>query len=308
MSETKTIQYIAPQKTRKRSQQKNKKLLPFHSFQTQLKKRLLENKNNEIRLGTTESRSTSESRSLPTSESTPFQEALTFLNEVSKKNKHKELQHIPPPSISFTPHPPLPVSSNSTAYTYSLDSEVPHGCLRNGIKPTWKQWKQNEPTPIPIPTPTTPTPTPTTPIPTTPIPTPTTPIPTPTQTPTPIQTQTSTPTPIQTTSSIMPVEEYNWKKITKKYILGKSEETRKVGVLIKNRQTRKNVQLRLEQIKQTPIFEQKKYLKKHGIIKVGSVAPNNLIRQLFENAVSAGEIKNLNSKTLLDSFMNHEEP
>jgi hypothetical protein len=94
------------------------------------------------------------------------------------------------------------------------------------------------------------------------------------------------------------------KKIIKKFVVGKSPQTNKVSVLIKNKQTRKNTHTQMEQLVQTPIQDQKKYLKDHGIIKVGSVAPNEIIRQLYENTVVAGEIQNVNSNALLDGFIN----
>ena len=48
----------------------------------------------------------------------------------------------------------------------------------------------------------------------------------------------------------------------------------------------------------------KKQLKKQGLIKVGSTAPNDIIKETYECAVLAGEITNKNSDVLFHNFMN----
>jgi uncharacterized membrane-anchored protein len=86
--------------------------------------------------------------------------------------------------------------------------------------------------------------------------------------------------------------------------LGKSDKLRKVAVLLKDKQTRKNVIDVQHELKKTSMTDVRKYLRQHGIIKIGSTAPNEMLRKTFETAMLAGEITNVNKDTLLHNFMN----
>jgi len=96
------------------------------------------------------------------------------------------------------------------------------------------------------------------------------------------------------------------KTIKKKFTLGKSDKLRKVAVLIKNRQTRKNVINTQKELKKMSITDVRKYLRQHGIIKVGSTCPPDILRKTFESALLAGEITNINKDMLLHNFLNEE--
>ena len=97
------------------------------------------------------------------------------------------------------------------------------------------------------------------------------------------------------------------KTTTKKYKLGKQIANRKVGVLIKDRNTRKKILDAQKAIRRKSLVEIKNYLHDHGLIKYGSKAPNDVLRKIYESSLMAGEINNQDSDVLAYNMMNNEE-
>ena len=104
----------------------------------------------------------------------------------------------------------------------------------------------------------------------------------------------------------------NRKKITKrtvnrKYTVGRSAKRKKVSVLVKNSQTRKRIVDENKTIRKTDILEVKKYLRTRGFIKSGSAAPNNVLREMYESAVTSGDINNTNGDIHLHNYLEDTE-
>ena len=99
------------------------------------------------------------------------------------------------------------------------------------------------------------------------------------------------------------IKQIHKKTICKKYTLGKSRIKNKVGILLKNRQTRKNVLTAQKELKQHSINDIKKYLRNHNLIKIGSNAPNDILRKIYESSILAGNITNNNKDILIHNFM-----
>ena len=89
---------------------------------------------------------------------------------------------------------------------------------------------------------------------------------------------------------------------TIKYKLGKIGD--KVSVLIKNNETRKKIKRECGILKQTSIKDIKDYLRKQNLLKIGSIAPNDVLRKMYEQSILSGEINNKNGDTLIHNFFN----
>jgi len=92
--------------------------------------------------------------------------------------------------------------------------------------------------------------------------------------------------------------------ITRTHKVGKSKVLPKIGVLVSNKTIRNNISTKTQLMKQTSMEEIKKYLIKRGLIKVGSTAPNDVLRKMYESAqLICGEIQNHNPDNLLYNFL-----
>jgi len=91
---------------------------------------------------------------------------------------------------------------------------------------------------------------------------------------------------------------------TYKYKLGKRKDNKHIGLLIKNRETQKKIKQEVSQLKQQPIQNVKNFLREKNLIKLGSQAPNDVLRKLYEDSVLAGEITNTNNNNLVHNYLN----
>ena len=94
------------------------------------------------------------------------------------------------------------------------------------------------------------------------------------------------------------------KTIRRRHKLGKSNK--KIGVLIKNHHTRKRIEKERNQLNYTSMYEVKDYLRRHGLLKIGSTAPDYLLRNIYNDCKMAGEVNNNSSDVLIHNYINEE--
>ena len=93
------------------------------------------------------------------------------------------------------------------------------------------------------------------------------------------------------------------KKISRRvHKVGKRESV--VGVLISNKVIRHDIMEKMHVMKRKHIGEVRKYLYHHGFIKIGSCAPDDLLRSIFENSsMICGVVDNHNPDNLLFNYL-----
>ena len=186
---------------------------------------------------------------------------------------------------------PVPTVLAPAEVVSSVATDKPYGVLKNGIKPTFKTWNKtqklvhgtvSEPVHLPE--------------------TPVQIIPVEIKEP---LSQSSCDIPCEVNPVIVnPVDEPIDKPIETKVPIkvGKSKKNKTVQILIPCNQTRKNRTEEHDSLRKTSLSTVKNYLKSRKLIKVGTTAPTNLIRQIYENAKSYGDVVNENKHNLLYNF------
>ena len=250
-----------------------------------------------------------------------FNASVEYLNNI-KKSVNLIQTELPTELIDDIPIAQIPkpmlvheqVTTTHSSAKYKVDNDIPYGCLKNGIKQTLKNMtrnnrpRQTEPNMVPKPMVT---------MSSTVVPSSVVPLkPTPTVMPLPTLTSTVVPSYVVPSSSVpsssipsssipssvVPLE----KTIIKRHVVGKSKKSRHVGVLIKNASTRKMITDEYKKLKKINISEVKTQLKNNGLLKVGSTAPADILRQTYESSILAGLVKNDSEGTTYHNFMNEE--
>jgi hypothetical protein len=265
---------------------------------------------------------------------TDFNNSLKFLSElttdVEKKKHNQTIRHYP----VAQPHLPSPRLLEETPTEFHHASEdipymirpppVPilpppkYGCLKNGSLPTYRSWVTQKVRPpiqnlnpasnITIVKPNTINQTVVRPMPIMPL----------------VQ-ETELDKRIKEVSKISQFEKMNQREkntgqlskfrfpkqkkiIRRTYCIGKSKIHPKISVLVSNKTIRANTTLKKQELKNVPMPEVRKYLLKHGFIKVGTNSPNDVLREMYENAkLIGGEIKNHNPENLLYNYFHATE-
>lgn len=91
--------------------------------------------------------------------------------------------------------------------------------------------------------------------------------------------------------------------IKTKYTVGKNEKSRKISLILKNISTRKEITRAQKELKKENLVKMKEYLRDHNLIKTGSYAPNDVIINLYENSKMSGNLINTCNENLIHNFM-----
>ena len=166
---------------------------------------------------------------------------------------------------------------------YSIRPDKPYGVLKNGLKPTYKSWSSHENNTMQQ------------------MSMPQMPIQQMSMPQMPIQQMPIQQMPIQqmTIEQVPMIQELEVKKV---FQLGRNKKNKTVSVLLKNNSTRKKIEGDKVNFKKTNISTVKNFLKKQNLIKFGTTAPNNLLRDIYESTKLCGEIINENSKSIIHNF------
>lgn len=105
------------------------------------------------------------------------------------------------------------------------------------------------------------------------------------------------------------------KKIPSKYIKKRKIKTKRklgkcgniIGILVKNNRTRKKIETDHELLKTSTLKEVKQHLRKQGLLKIGSSAPPDILRKIYEDSFLTGDVYNKNSGVLIHNYLNEEE-
>ena len=95
------------------------------------------------------------------------------------------------------------------------------------------------------------------------------------------------------------------KKIIRKFLLGKNNTTKKVGILIKNKKTRKLINKDCRKLEKNKIKIIKKFLVDKALIKVGTSAPESILREMYMNCYLSGELQNSGGKNAEEILMHN---
>ena len=279
---------------RKRRKGGAKKPLFKHSLKTKdIKKNLLNRiKKHQQREKEKNIKIKTEETIEPPSIDEEFKQSLEYLNSIQKKKKKKNRQSKKSPRTTVTPtntqihvetpilqtnHLQLPSKAVTRKNNTLIRPDPPYGILKTGKKPLYRDYMNSLKSKIPSL----------------------------------VIHDSNNRIKNKYTDPYILDRQKKLKKLKKKFkvrkrrfTLGKNMKNRKIGVLIKNKTIKKKVQRQLNQLKHDPIFNVKKYLRKQGLLRIGTSAPEDVIRNIYQDSKSAGQIVNRSSDILLHNYLN----
>jgi len=89
------------------------------------------------------------------------------------------------------------------------------------------------------------------------------------------------------------------KRHVRTYRVGKSKVRPHVSVLLSNKTIRRNVTTKLKELKKEPVSKVKQKLIRDGFVRMGTTAPENVLREIYENVAMIGDVKNYSPDIML---------
>lgn len=100
-----------------------------------------------------------------------------------------------------------------------------------------------------------------------------------------------------------PIPQTTTKSIKRFASFGKSPQRRTVRVLIKNINTQIKIEKEIKTLHTHSMETIRNYLLKRGLYKIGSTAPDDVLRKIYEESYTTGDIENKNSELLLHNYL-----
>jgi hypothetical protein len=97
---------------------------------------------------------------------------------------------------------------------------------------------------------------------------------------------------------------YKIRKLYKTFKVGKYKDKKSIGVLLKDNKTRKKVKHEIDILHKAPISKVKSFLREKNLLKIGSKVPDNIAREIFINSILSGDVINKNFEVLVHNYMN----
>jgi len=93
------------------------------------------------------------------------------------------------------------------------------------------------------------------------------------------------------------------KSVKKFSSFGKSPHRHTVRVLIKNTNTKMKIEKEIKSLHTHSMEKIREYLLKRGLYKIGSTAPDDVLRKIYEESYTTGDVENKNSELLLHNYL-----
>ena len=90
-------------------------------------------------------------------------------------------------------------------------------------------------------------------------------------------------------------------------MLGKSDNKPSVSVLLKNKNTQRQILQTQKELRQVGIDEIKNYLLTRNLIKIGSTAPTDVLRKMYEASILSGDVVNTNTDVMLHNALHSKD-